>query len=129
MEKTKSVGDRDIFKEGKKNMTQGYLFVFVSLICLITGIQLANEFNANTFLPSYLIRNNRFSQEKAAYCQAMLAFSTLTGRVVNIFLTMKIGIQTFLFINFLSMLLGNALIWMLGPHSLYCIYGGIALLG
>lgn len=110
-------------------MTRTYLIVFVFLICLITGIQLANEFNANTYLPTYLVRSNGFSQEKSAYCQALLAFSTLAGRVVNIFLTLRIGIQTFLFVNFISMLLGNALIWTIGPYSLYGIYIGIAFLG
>ena len=149
-----SKDDADIFQEGKKSMSRGYLITFVSLICLVTGIQLANEFNANTYLPTYLIRNNAFSQEKAAYCQALLAFATMAGRIVvsakatggcryrhissfnpdlslfqNIFLTMKIGIQSFLFINFASMLFGNALIWTLGSYSLYGIYSGIVFLG
>ena len=64
-------------------MSTTYLATFVSLICLVTGIQLANEFNANTYLPTYLIRNNKFPQEKAAYCQALLAFSTMAGRLVR----------------------------------------------
>ena len=59
----------------------------------------------------------------------MLSTTTTIGRIVNIFLSMKISIQTFLFINFSLMTASFLLIIIIGSYSLYGVYGGILLLG
>ena len=110
-------------------MSRTYKMVFVMLIALVVGFELTNEFNSNTYLPSYLVKNNALDQASAAYCQALLSTSTTIARIVNIFLTMKISTQTFLFINFALMIAGNSLILAFGRFSLYAIYAAVVLLG
>ena len=94
---------------------------------MVVGIELVNESNATAYFPTYLIKNNHLDQTTAAYCLAMLSTATTIGRCVNIFLTMKIGIQTFLFINFGLMIAANLLIKF--TNSLYGVYAGMVLLG
>lgn len=117
------------FEEAKTDMSRVYHVIFVVLISLVVGLQLTSEFNSNTYLPTYLVKNNRLDQATAAYCQALLSTSTIVGRVVFIFLTMKISTQTFLFINFALIALGSTLILALGQVSLYVVYTGIVLIG
>ena len=99
------------------------------MICLVVGIELMNESNATTYLPLYLVKNNHLDPKMAAYCSALLSTFTTIARVVNIFLTMKVGIQTFLFINFALLLAGNTLIITANVFTMYRIYAGIVFLG
>ena len=132
-EETKKLYDSteklDKFEEGKKSISKGYYWLFATLISLVVGIQITNESNINQYLQTYLVRNNGLSSEAGAYCLAMLSTTTIIGRIVNIFLTMKISIQTFLFINFSLMTASFLLIMVIGSYSLYGVYGGILLFG
>ena len=119
----------DKFEKAKTEMSRAYLIVFVALFSLVIGIEVVNEFNSATYLPTYLIKNNHLDQATAAYCQAMLSTATFVGRLVNLYLTMKIDTQTFLFINFGLMIASSSLIMAVGARSLYGIYAGIVLLG
>ena len=101
----------------------------MSLIALVIGVQLMNESNATTYLQTYLVKNNHLDPTTAAYCLGLLSTFTTIGRVINIFLTLKIGIQTFLFINFGLMILSTTLIMTVGVYSLYGIYAGLVFLG
>ena len=96
---------------------------------IISGIQVMNELNGITFFPTYFIKILKIDQKTAAYCQSVLSTATTVGRLINIFLTMKIGIQLMLFINFGSMIAGNCLIWIVGSYSLFGVYAGMILLG
>lgn len=110
-------------------MSRSYRIVFVVLISLVVGMELTNEFTLNSYLPAYLVKNNHLDQATAAYCQALLSASTMIGRFVNILLSMKIGNQTFLFLNFSLIITGNFLIMIVGRLSLYGVYTGIVILG
>lgn len=110
-------------------MSRSYRIVFVVLISLVVGMELTNEFTLNSYLPAYLVKNNHLDQATAAYCQALLSASTMIGRFVNILLSMKIGNQTFLFLNFSLIITGNCLIMIVGRLSLYGVYTGIVILG
>ena len=105
------------------------MILFVILILLIIGIQNSNERNASTFLPTYFIKTLKIDQKTAAYCESVLSTSFTIGRFLNIFLTMKMEIETMLFINFCSMIAGNCLIWTVGGYSLFGVYAGLILLG
>lgn len=118
----------DKFEEAKKSISRGYFWLFAVLISLIVGIQLTNEINAMSYLQPYLVLNNGLSPKASAYCIGMLSAFTTVGRIVNIFLTMKINTQTFLFINFALMIAAYSFIMIVGAYSLIGIYVGIILL-
>lgn len=100
------------------------------LVCLIAGIQLANELNAVSLLPTYLVKSDlHLDKETASYSQAILSASILIGRGVNIFLTLFINIPTMIFINYVCMILGNCIILIFSDVSLLVVNIGIAFVG
>lgn len=129
-ESTNDDKDLEILNEGKKHLSRKYLILFVFLICLLAGIQLANEYNAVTFISTYLQRSElKLDEKTAAYCQGYISTAITVGRILNLFLTIKISSQTMLFINYFFMILGNCLIMTIGTYSLQGVYVGCCLLG
>lgn len=101
------------------------------LVCLIAGIQLANEVNAVSLLPTYLVESElKLDQKTASYSQSVLSSAILVGRGVNILLTLIINVQTMIFLNYISMIAGNVLIFLtVKEQSLLLVNIGIALVG
>ena len=89
----------------------------------MSGIQKVNENNSFPF-----IANNVWKVKSISDFQWYFFAAIAVGKVLNIFLTFKISSQTMLFINFLSMILGNCIIMKSVNYS-PGIYVGCCLLG
>ena len=127
-ESTKDV--KELLDDEKKHLSRNYLFLFVFLTLIMVGIQVVNEFNASIVMPTYLQKSElQLDKATAAYCQGILSAAVTVGRILNIFLTIKISSQTMLFINYFLMILGNCILITIGTYSLQAVYVGCFLLG
>ena len=131
MEDNESTKDgKELLNGRKKPLSRNYLFLFVFLISIMLSIQSVNEFNAFSFISTYLQKSKlKLDKATAAYCQGSLSTAITVGRVLNIFLTIKLSTKTMLFINYFFMILGNCILMTIGTYSLNGVYVGCCLLG
>ena len=127
-ESTKGV--KELLDDEKKHLPRNYLFLFVFLTLIMVGIQTVNDYNATSFMPTYLQRSElQLDKKTAAYCQGVISTAETVGRILNIFLTIKISSQTMLFINYFFMISGNLIFMTIGTYLLNGVYVGCCLLG
>lgn len=97
----------DVYQRGKRDLSRKYYLLFATLICLIVGINWCNEQNHYNYISTYLQNTKNLTEKTSSYGQGLLSISITVGRLLNIFITMRVKVQHMLFVNFVIMVFGN----------------------
>ena len=97
----------DVYRQGKRDLSRKYYLLFSALVCLIVGLNWCNEQNMYNYISTYLQNTKNLTEKTASYGQGLLSMAITVGRLVNIFITMKVPVRNMLFVNFVVMVVGN----------------------
>lgn len=128
-ENSNSENDSNI-KENKKKLTTKFIVFFSIMICFIFSMQIGNELNCLTYLPSYLTKSSlALNPKQAAYIVTILSFTKAIGRLITSFLILKANIVLMIYFNLSVVLIGNILLVTLGIKILAMTWVSLGLIG
>ena len=103
----KSVDEEyDVLRQGKRDLSRKYYLLFSTIVCLIVGLNWCNEQNHYNYISTYLQNTKGLTEKTASYGQGLLSIAITVGRLLNIFITMKVKVRHMLFVNFVVMVFG-----------------------